>query len=366
MQKVLRILGIRGIPAGHGGFETFAEALSLYLTDRGWKVIVYCQEEGSGPIRVDQYQGVERVIVPVSGSGALSTIVFDWISTWHAAGEKDLCLTLGYNTAIFCALLRLKGVRNVINMDGLEWKRSKWGVVAKTWFWLNERFGCWFGNHLVADHPEIEKHLQTRVSGAKITMIPYGSDPVEEAQYPLPESLGLQAQGYLTVIARPEPENSVLEIVEAFSEKPRGCKLVVLGKFSPDNAYHQRVKQAASDEVLFLGAIYDQNIVRALRVNGIAYVHGHQVGGTNPSLVEALGCGNAVLAHANRFNQWVAGSGARYFGTVSELSAHLDELLGSPTVLGQMRASSAERWQQHFTQPAVLGAYERVLERWLR
>jgi len=105
----------------------------------------------------DAWRGVRRVRIPVSAGGSAGTIVFDWKSTVHAAGEPGLVLTLGYNTAVFCALYRLTGLNNVINMDGVEWRRQKWGGVAKLWFWLNDWAGCWLGNHLVADHPEIKK-----------------------------------------------------------------------------------------------------------------------------------------------------------------------------------------------------------------
>ena len=160
---VLRVLGTRGVPAAHGGFETFAERLALHLAARGWRVVVYCQQEGLGPLRVDSWQGVERVHIAVPGSGPRSTIDFDWRATRHAAAHGGLCLTLGYNTALFCALLRLRGVPNLINMDGIEWSRAKWGPAAKAWFWLNDWAGCLLGNHLVADHPEIKRDRKSVV-----------------------------------------------------------------------------------------------------------------------------------------------------------------------------------------------------------
>src|SRR5262249_25470384 len=129
--RTLRILGIRGIPAAHGGFETFAEQLALYLVQRGWRVIVYCQDDGHGTIQHDQWRGVERVRIPIAMGGAKGTMLFDWIATRDAARHGDLCLTLGYNTAVFCAMLRARRVPNIINMDGIEWRRAKWGGLAK-------------------------------------------------------------------------------------------------------------------------------------------------------------------------------------------------------------------------------------------
>lgn len=365
MIKTLRILGTRGLPAAHGGFETFAEHLALFLVARGWRVVVYCQDEGSGPVFEDTWHGVERVHIPVSQSGPKGTIVFDWQATAHAAKHPDLCLTLGYNTAVFCALLRLKGIPNLINMDGIEWSRMKWGPVAKLWFWLNDWAGCWLGNHLVADHPQIKVHLESRVSARKITTIPYGADAVVTSPVEPVLALGLEPGQFLTVIARPEPENSLLEIVQGFSAKPRGLQLVVLGNYSDGNVYHRAVKAAASAEVRFVGAIYDKSVVQALRFHSAAYVHGHQVGGTNPSLVEALGAGNAVIAHDNRFNRWVVGDGALYFNGADSFARCMDKLAANPTKLNALRQHGLHRFNEAFTWPDVLRQYEVLLNRYL-
>jgi hypothetical protein len=240
--KELVVLGIRGLPAGHGGFETFAEYLCPFLIKNDWKVIVYCQEDGGGAMYESEWQGVKRIHIPVKNEGPLGTIVFDLKSVWHARKNKRLHLTLGYNTACFNLIQRLYGITNVINMDGIEWKRQKWGMVSKAWFWLNERFGCWFGNHLVADHPRIEDHLATRVARNKITMIPYGAPVVTNGDESILAEYGLAKNKYSIVIARPEPENSFLEIVSAFSKKKRDQKLVVLGTFTPaTHLYHKAV-----------------------------------------------------------------------------------------------------------------------------
>lgn len=364
-KKTLRILGTRGVPAAHGGFETFAEHLALYLVQQGWRVVVYCQEDGAGPVFEDRWQGVERVRIPVQRGGPAGTIQFDWLATRHAARHGDLCLTLGYNTAVFCAWLRLRGVPNVINMDGIEWSRAKWGGVAKAWFWMNDWAGCWLGNHLVADHPEIAKHLQSRVSAQKITTIAYGADALSDVPVAPVQALGLVPGQYLTVVARPEPENSILEVVQGFSMRQRGKTLVVLGNYDPLNAYHRAVQGAAGPEVRFVGAIYDKPVVQALRFHSAAYVHGHQVGGTNPSLVEALGAGNAVLAHDNRFNRWVAADGAAYFTSAAGFDEALSTVLGQPDRLPALRTAALQRFRDGLTWPQILGQYEALLARWL-
>lgn len=361
--KIIRIMGIRGVPAAHGGFETFAEYLVLYLRERGWQVTVYCQQDGECACYEDEWEGIRRVHIPVTQQGPLGTIVFDWKSTVHAAREPGLLLTLGYNTAMFCAWFRARGLTNVINMDGIEWKRAKWSRPIQAWFWLNERFGCWLGNHLVADNPGIADHLATRVSRDKITMIPYGAETIDQADAGVLDHWGLNPQAYALVIARPEPENSILEIVSAFSRKPRGMKLVVLGKYDDAHTYQRLVKTTASDEVIFPGAIYDKAVVGALRYFSALYIHGHQVGGTNPSLVEALGAGNAVLAHGNHFNRWVAGDKQVYFDNEPSCARCLDDLLNDEQQLKKMREASRQRHAERFTWIRVLEEYESLLER---
>ncbi|MEZ5659003.1 MAG: DUF1972 domain-containing protein [Burkholderiaceae bacterium] len=364
-RKKLFIHGIRGIPASHGGFETFAEFLAPYLVEHGWDVTVYCQELGNGKPYTDHWKGVELIHIPVSGDGAKGSVVFDWLTVKDACAKQGLNLTLGYNTAIFSAYLRLKKKTNLINMDGIEWKRQKWSKPVQAWLYLNERLGCLLGNHLIADHPEILNHLASRVSRDKITMIPYGSNLLEGSDPSVLERFGIEPRSYAIVIARPEPENSILEIVSAFASKPRKHQLVVLGNYdSETNPYHKEVLDAANSSVKFVGAIYDQEVVNVLRFHARLYIHGHQVGGTNPSLVELLGAGAPVLAHDNRFNRWVAGSGAHFFENESECRQELDAILDDDQELSRMSAASRAQHAQMFTWDKILGAYDELLTDW--
>lgn len=365
-RRRLAILGTRGIPARHGGFETFAERLALHLVRRDWEVTVYCQDERRGPALEGRWQDVRLVRIAEPRRGALGTMIFDFKSILRAARDNTLMLTLGYNTAAFCGWYRLRGRVNLMNMDGLEWQRAKWSRPARAWLYLNERLGCRLAQHLIADHPAIALHLATRSAADKITMIPYGADRIVDAPTSPLTDAGLRPGAYALVVARPEPENSLLEIVEAFSARRRGLRLVVLGHYEPGrNPYHARVLRAASDEVAFPGAIYDPTLVRALRHHARLYIHGHTVGGTNPALVEALGSGAPVLAHDNVFNRWVAGPGSRYFVDSRQCAEQLDQLLDDDEELARMRQASYDRHAAEFTWDRVLGAYEALLTRFM-
>jgi glycosyltransferase involved in cell wall biosynthesis len=362
LSRNLIILGIRGLPAAHGGFETFAERLAPYLRDRGWRVTVYCQGSPTGHREEDDWEGVRRIHIPIRYSGSLGSIEFDLKCIADVNRLSGTILTLGYNTGFLSVWLRLKNRRNLINMDGLEWKRAKYGYGPRAYLWLNERLAAFAGTRLIADHPVIADHLATRAARVKIDTIPYGSDPILEAS-PVPlASLGLEPDRFFTLIARPEPENTVLEIVRAFSAKPRDAKLVVLGKYDQSHPYQRQVLNAAGPEVVMPGPIYDKEVLAALRFYSVAYLHGHQVGGTNPSLVEALGAGNAVIAHDNSFNRWVAGDAGLYFLNEPDLQAHIQSMLENRTLRRLLSERARQRWAADFTWTSVLNQYHNVLQ----
>ncbi len=359
----VKILGSRGIPAKHGGFETFAEDLSLFLASRGHRVTVYCQIAANQHRTEDVWNGVHRILIPAADH-PLGTIEFDWKATWHAAESGGVILTLGYNTAVFNLIYRLRHVQNAMNMDGLEWKRKKWTVAQRAWLWFNEWAGARLANHLIADHPEIARHLERHTSAAKITTIPYGADEVIAAPSEPLRCMGLKPKGYYLLIARPEPENSILEIVQAFSSPAISVPLVILGDYSSKSrAYQRQVMDAAGPNIKFVGPIYDREIARSLRFHARAYVHGHRVGGTNPSLVEALAAGNPIIAHDNVFTRWVAGNGAKFFNDAGELIDIASSLERDPGHLATMELTSRRRYHEEFTQEKILSAYEALLIR---
>lgn len=368
--KSLLILGTRGVPAAHGGFETFAERLALYLVEKGWSVTVYCQENsangGLGQPTIEYWKGIRRVRIWTSIKGAAGTIVFDWACVCHALSEPGIPLVLGYNTAMFSALFRLKGRPVLMNMDGIEWKRAKWGLFAKAWFRINEWCGSRIASTLIADHPEIGKYLKEKRSKADVATIAYGADRIMEASTDPVVQMGLSPRAYFVVIGRIEPENSTLEIVGAYSRRKRKYSLVCLGKFDPaGNSYHAQIKAAANGNVVFPGAIYDKTTVRALRFHALAYLHGHTVGGTNPSLVEALGAGNAIIAHDNRFNRWVAGEGQAYFSDVCTCDRIITQFEGEPSRTEELSRKSRRRYDACFTWQAILKQYEILLSRYV-
>ncbi len=360
----VRILGTHGVPAAYGGFETAAENVGRYLRDHGWRVIVYCQIPGTGPIETDEWQGLERVRIPEARDGWLGTSSFDLKSVRHAMrhrGPREAWLTFGYNTGVFDIAPRLRGIPNVINMDGMEWTRARWGLAKQGILLGNERIAGAVADVLIADHPEIAKYLKRHFGSRRVTTIAYGAHEVNSASTAPVVELGLEPGKYAMVVCRPIPENSILEIVSAWSQRERGRSLLVVGPYTDTDAYHREVRAAASSEVIFPGAIFDTERLGALRFHSALYLHGHTVGGTNPSLVEAMAAGNPVVAHNNSFNRWVAGTGNAYFTGEDDLASLLDGLLDDRQRLDAMGRFSRSRYRAEFTWEHIGEQYERAL-----
>jgi glycosyltransferase involved in cell wall biosynthesis len=364
-RPALLILGIRGIPAAHGGFETFAEYFALYMNAKGWDVTVYCQEDvekkSKMPLRIDSWRGIRRVHIQNDIRNAAGTMAFDWASIRHAMREPGLPLILGYNTALFMVSLRLFGRPVLMNMDGIEWKRAKWSWPAKLWLYINEQIGARFSSRLIADHPAIADHLAAIRRRADIVTIPYGAERLEAVPETPVWEMGLVPRRYFLSVGRIEPENSLLEMIAAYAERQRDEQFVCLGRLDPSHSpYHRAVIAAAKGRVLFTGPIYDKTTVQALRYHALAYCHGHTVGGTNPSLVEALGAGSPVIARDNVFNRWVAGGDQLYFRDRSDCAAAFDRA-GTDTQW-QLAASAAarRRFDEQFTWASVLQDYEQL------
>jgi glycosyltransferase involved in cell wall biosynthesis len=348
----LAILGTRGIPAQYGGFETFAEELSARLVQQGIEVTVYCEagdEEGDATCR-----GVHLVHLPAPRLGPLSTIVFDLRCLWHARKSFDVVYMLGYGSSLFCFLPRLWGSAVWINMDGVEWARSKWGTSAKLWFKLMESAAMWTPDRVIADAEGILRHLQSRHARLPaVSVIPYGAPVVDRAPDAGPlEEWRLAPGSYYLVVCRLEPENSVKEIIQGYLQTESELPLVVVGGIAPATKYVQELLPLNDGRIRFIGPVYNTNKLQALRYHARAYFHGHTVGGTNPSLLEALGCGNMVIARDNLYNREVAGEAASYFlrshdlaGIVRSVETYSPEQRRRVRQLAQERIARFYNWE---------------------
>lgn len=357
----LAILGTRGIPACYGGFETFAEEIAVRLQEKGIEVTVYC-EKGNNPLSTDTYKGIRLIYITSPRLGPFSTIFFDLFCLLTVRNRHDVIYMLGYGTSLFCFIPRLWGKRVWINMDGIEWTRTKWSLPARLWLRLMERIAMWTPNRIIADAAAIKVHLQQRYKHLPPTsVIPYGAPLVSYADSRLLTEWHLAPNGYYLVVCRLEPENHVLEIMKGYAASDNALPLIVLGNHMTGTAYVQQLFSVTDSRIRLIGAVYEPTKLQALRFHARAYFHGHSVGGTNPSLLEALGCGNAVIAHDNVFNREVAGKAALYFTSSADIPDLLKQLESDETRRTAMRIAARKIIARRYTWEQVADTYLRLL-----
>lgn len=351
----LAIVGARGIPAHYGGFETFAEQLAVRLVERGHEVTVFC-ENGEGA--VEEYKGVRLRHVISRELGPLTTVVYDAACLWKARSGFDVIYMLGYGSSAFCWVPRIWGTKVWINMDGLEWARGKWGAFARWYLRRAEGLAMWTPDRIIADAAAIKGNLQSRHRRLPpCDVIPYGSEIVGSANAEELKRFGVEPGSYYLVVCRFEPENRIREIIEGFLESDTEARLVLVGDHLRKSTYVESLREYKCDRILFTGPVYETAGIQALRYFCRAYLHGHSVGGTNPSLLEAMGCGNAVIANDNPFNREVLGDAGLFFttpGDVSECIGRVDS--GTADVAG-MRAKVVERVRQFYTWERITDHY---------
>lgn len=359
----IAILGSRGIPARYGGFETFAEELGARLVERGFDVTVFCESDAKHPSPPAKYRGIDLEYVSAPRIGRLSTVFFDLAALWRARKRFDVVYMLGYGASLFCFIPRLFGTEVWINMDGVEWWRSKWSRTGRLYLRAMEAVAMRTPNRVIADAAAIRSHLNARYRRLpQCAVIPYGAEVAMNA--PSEELLtewNVRPREYYSVVCRLEPENNVLEVLEGFVCSTSPYQLLVVGDMAIDSSYVRRLREIRDPRVRLIGTVYDQRRLRALRFHSRAYFHGHSVGGTNPSLLEAMACGNAVVAHDNAFNREVAGDAAMYFTKSADIAVIVATLEADMQRLRTMRANARQRIETIYNWNAVADQYERLL-----
>lgn len=357
----LAILGTRGIPAQYGGFETFAEKLAIGLTELGHQVTVYCEK--SKVTQPTTFQGVELRYRRCPSLGSLRTIIYDLNCLWSARKGYDIVYMLGYGAAPFCVIPRLWGTEVWINPDGLEWARAKWGFIARIYFRLMEWASIRVADRVIADSEAVATSLASRHGELKAyTVIEYGCEVIE-APPPADElsKWNLDPQKYYLVVCRLEPENHVLEIMQAFQRSRSNKQLIVIGNHLAHSPYIEQLKKVIDARIRMIGTVYDPKALTSLRYHSFGYIHGHSVGGTNPSLLEAMGCGNLIFAHDNPFNRATLGSWGLYFANASELTWIFNDAEGEADKMAQLRRGARQRARTSYQWTDIVSRYENLM-----
>jgi len=350
------ILGTRGIPNAYGGFEQFAEYLSRALVEKGHEVWVYCSS--SHPYHADSWEGVNliHVVDPEGRFGTTGQFIYDY-SCFSDARKRDftILLQLGYTSSSIW-YFRWPRTINVVNMDGLEWKRSKYSRPVQAFLKKAEALAVRHADHLVSDSTAIRDYIKSKYNSDS-TFIAYGADIPGEFNEQLLQNFGLTAGNYYLVIARMEPENHIETIIRGYLRAKKEHPIVLVGNMSTAFAADLQ-KRYLSPVIRFIPAIYDSKVLNALRHFSAAYFHGHSVGGTNPSLLEAMACYCKIIAHDNEFNRSVLHSDALYFGDEASAAAQLASLPN--IVMTTAIENNLQKIRQQYRWQQVVEDYENL------
>ena len=352
----IALLGTRGIPAGYGGFETFAEEISTRLAARGHEVDVYCRERFPQPM----YRGVRLRYLPTIRHKYFDTLAHTFLATLHlVAHPTGVALYCNGANAIFTLWPRIFGIPVALNVDGIERKRRKWNRLARGWYLLSERLATVFPNVVIADAVTIQNYYQDRYGKASV-FIPYGAETGKVAGSGTLSKLGLEPGKYFLYVSRMEPENHPLEVREAFEQVATPLKLALVGDAPYAQDYIRRVRDTRDPRVVIPGAIYGEGY-RELGSHCFAYIHATEVGGTHPALIEAMGRGALVLYRNTPENAEVAGDAGIPFDS-PDLAAKLRLALAmSEADRERLRHRAMDRVRERYSWDAVTDAYERLL-----
>ncbi|HFI0376833.1 TPA: beta 1-4 rhamnosyltransferase Cps2T [Streptococcus suis] len=347
--KHIFIIGSRGLPAQYGGFETFVEQLVSNQVSPTIRYHVACLSDSSHHQHTD-YKGADCFTINPPKLGPARVIAYDMMAISYALDlvkaqemEKPIFYILGNTIGGFIAPFAKKihsvGGTLFVNPDGLEWKRTKWSKPVQSYLKYAEKAMAKHADLLIADNEGIENYIQEAYPGTHTRFIAYGTDlsPTDyrsdsEAVLNFFGQWNVKEKEYYLIIGRFVPENNYLTVIKEFMASDTKRDLVIVANYE-GSAYFQKLEEetdfSRDKRIKFVGTVYDTNLLKYLRNQCRAYIHGHEVGGTNPSLLEALAQTNENLVLGVDFNQKVALDGARYWtkepGNLSQLINQIDQ-----------------------------------------
>lgn len=327
MELNIGILGTRGIPNHYGGFEQVASYLSRGLVEKGHSVSVYCPHDH--PYKEPTWEGV-NLIRRFNPPGTAGQFVYDLECLLDARKRHfDVLLLLGYTSSSVWGRLYPRGPVIINNMDGLEWKRAKYSRPVRAFLKYAESLAVKYAGHYIADSLPVRDYLQWQY-GIRSRYIPYGAEIYTNKDEAYLWKWGLTPGSYSLLMARMEPENNVHLVLQGFAQAKPGARLLVVGDTSNAYGKHLVHKYAGTPGVIFAGPVFDQPCLHSLKAYARFYFHGHSVGGTNPSLLEAMASRALVAAHDNPFNKAILGRDAFYFSDPGGVARILER---QPSVL---------------------------------
>lgn len=356
------IIGTRGYPSFYGGFETAVRHLAPFLAERGWDVSVYGRPGAVRDGDTDRHASVASIMTRGIESKSLSTLSYGLTATLDAVIRRkpDVALVMNVANGFFLPLLKLRGIPTVVNVDGIEWDREKWGRAAKAMFRTGARMTAWFGTELVYDARAIETRWRDEFQRGGV-FIPYGGTDPGRTEVPLE----LPEAGYALVVARFVPENTVPEFLHAAERIAEKHPVVIVGSSGYGGELDESARRLDHrvENIRWLGHVSDDALLFSLLQHCGAYFHGHSVGGTNPALVQAMACAAPVVARDTIYNREVLGDTGTFVEPDPDAIADaVVTMIESPERRRVAAEASLARSRELYTWDLVCSAYEETLK----
>ncbi len=355
--KRVAIIGTVGVPAAYGGFETLVENIIGENASKDVDYTIFCSAKDCSK-RLEEYKGAKLKYIGLHANGVQS-IIYDGISLMKSLRGYDVVVVLGVSGGIFFPIFRLLcRSRFIVNIDGLEWKRDKWGTLAKFILHQSEKIAIRLADVVIADNQGIVEYVKSTYN-KESTLIAYGGDHVvrnvpADVVDSILSQYGVKANEYSISVCRIEAENNCDKILKAFAES--GSPLVFIGNWDRSE-YGQKLKVIYSkfSNINIVDAVYDLDTLYVLRSKSKYYIHGHSAGGTNPSLVEAMYCGCNIIAFDVVYNRATTENMAHYFSNPDELKIYLT---ATQTALSKNSTAMYAIANRKYTWSAIAQRYE--------
>ncbi|MET0453474.1 MAG: glycosyltransferase [Mycobacterium sp.] len=359
------VIGTRGYPSYYSGFETAVRKLVPYLADAGWDVTVYGRPGATRPDDPDLDARIVSRVTRGLETKSASTLSYGFTSTLDAAARRpDVALVMNVANGYYLPILKARGIPTLVNVDGIEWERAKWGTVAKRVFRTGAACTARWATDLVFDARGIENYWE-QTFGAKGRFISYGGD----VPPPLDVPEGLGHRGYVLMVARFVPENSIAEFFEAVPAIAARYPVVIVGSSGYGGELDDAARSLAAHHasVSWLGHLSNDTLLHALWQHAGVYFHGHSVGGTNPSLVQAMAAGAPVLARDTIYTREVLGPAGKFVAAEPNAIAQaIFDMMDNPTKLDEVARSNVQRAEEHYSWSQVCSDYEAALRALIR
>jgi len=357
----IAITGTRGVPNHYGGFEQFAEHLSEYLVKDGHEVTVY--NSHTHPYQSKEWKGVKirHCHDPENRFGTIGQFFYDLNCIRDCRRrDYDIILQLGYTSNSIWGFLLPRGPVIITNMDGMEWKRSKYSKSVQKFLRWAEKLAVKTSDFLISDSIGIQDYLLQKYR-VRSQYIPYGASLFEDPEIDVLAQYGVEKYEYDMLIARLEPENNIETILEGVTAAT-GCtrSFLVIGNHHTAYGAYLKEKFGADERIIFTGAIFEKEKLHSLKSFSWLYFHGHSTGGTNPSLLEAMASRALILAHENAFNRNVLGGDAYYFSSAGDVAGFIEAFNRGESEVA-MTQRNYEKVVGKFTWPAIVTQYERFI-----